>query len=429
MVNLDYVYRLKQSHPILAGFFEKYWETPLGEYSKGLYFKQITPFEKELEEAFVEEWQELGYELDSAEKFLKDLKSQPVLQTSHHVTPTNGPTFLAFDLISLTGLPKDAIYFVAANSGVAFSNAAWSGALSYERICLTELLDNEKPLFKRTLKALQDRKQDGTFDRRISLIPSKQRDQLVFGTTIQLRQVEIYDQFSERLKSLIPNPGEQQPYSTWACLVCSKLQETIFNRKNIVYFDINRVISRYLVKILLNNPHHPVVNLLFDKGTSDAFNKAFDHPNVFLSSYHSKKSTKIETLSWENSSTIGLKSGDQKYDKESLAKALLANKICPGIILQFFVLRFINNIKCLGSFNQVEYLEEHRKKWQALNLPWEVNLSPDEGIALTTGRMVKEGKALWPLDMVWKQQRIRLEELRGLPMSEFWSPIVGQLVT
>lgn len=427
MVKSELIQALNASYPVLAGFFDQYWETPLNKYSESLYHNKAITFETELEEAFVEEWLEQGFSSDSAYAFLDNLKNRPVLQTSHHVTPTNGPTFLAYDLVSLAGLSKDDVYFVAANSGVAFSNAAWSGAVNYGDIPTEELLDSKKPLYHKTLKASKDREQDGTSDRRISLIPSKQRDQLVFGTDLTSHQTEIYQQFSSALKSQIGLPEVSRSYSSWACRVCSSIQQKVFDRSNIVYFDINRVISNYLIKILTSKDDHPLVSLLFDNGITTVFNKLFDHPNLFLGSYKSKKSIKIETLSWANSGTIGSKSGEQTYGRESLARTLRDKKICPGILLQFLVLRFMNGVKCLGSFNQIGYLEEYRNKWESLSLPWDLKLEEDEGISLTTGRLTRDGKARWPLDLVWNQERIDVAEYGELPMSEFWMPIALQL--
>ncbi len=427
MVKPELFQSLKLSRPALAGLFEQYWETPLSNYSESLYQNKAATFESELEDAFVEEWLEQGYERDSAVLFLDELRKRPVLQTSHHVTLTNGPTFLACDLVSLAGLSKDDVYFVAANSGVAFSNTAWSGAVNYGNIRLDELLDVKKPLYHKTFKAFKHREQDGITDQRISLIPSRQRDQLVFGTNVSNHQVETYNQFSSILKTNIEQPEIGRSYSGWACRVCSGIQQKVFNHSKIVYFDINRVINNYLIKILEGKKEHPIVTLLFDEETTDRFNRLFDQPSLFLGSYQSKKSMKIETLSWANSGTIGSKSSEQIYERESLAGVLREKKICPGIQLQFLVLRFINGIKCLGSFNQMEYLEEYRSKWNALNMPWGLKLEEDEGIALTTGRMIREGKAMWPLDMVWNQEKIDVSEYGGLPMSKFWKPIVLQL--
>ncbi len=419
--------RLKSKNPLVAKLFQKYWQVPLGEYSQNLYYKKSVSFEAELEEAFIEEWQKYGIAEIDASKLLSELKRQPVLQTSHHVTPTNGPTFFANDLISLAGLAKDATYLVAASSGVAFSNAAWSGALSFGEIPIEELLDSDQPAYQKALQAARDRKTDGTSDNRISLIPSRQRDQLVFGAKISTQLLDVYNQFSFKLHQLLLKPAEGQTYSIWSCLVSTQMQKKIFRRKEILTFDINRVVCSYLIKILAKSANHPVIELLFDKKTNETFNQIFQNPNLFLGSYKSKKSMKIEPLAWKDSCSIGAKSGSHLFNRDSLAEALQKESICPGIILQFLVLKFINGIKCLGSFNQLEYLEEYRNNWREMNLNWDLKLDEDEGHALTTGRMLRNGRGIYPFDLMWKDEWIDIYDFYQRPMSEFWMPIVHQL--
>lgn len=419
---------LNTNHSNLAQVFKKHWQTQLSDFVGTLQVEKSINLEKELKEAFLEEWIESGISMSNAEKLIQQLESYPVLQTSHHVTPTNGPTFLAYDLIASASFSEEKTYLVAASTGVPFSNAAWTGALSYGDIPLDDLLEVGSKAHLHAQRSLNDRIADGNQDKRISIIPSKQRDQLVFGTKIQDFQLAMYNQLSNRLKGIIKPVDRFEIYSHWACDICSHIQQKILNRSSILYFDINRVISKYLVKVLKNTHNHLILEILFSSDVNELLNKSFGFPVFFLTGYKGKKSFKIESLRWVNGASQGDKSGERKYTKEELIDDLENYILCPGIFLQFLVLRFINGIKCLGSFNQLEYLEDYRKRWQELDFDFELKLEPDVDESLTTGRLLDDsGTPIWPLDTLWNEKVIKTEEYSQKPMSFFWEPILKQL--
>jgi hypothetical protein len=292
---------------------------------------------------------------------------------------------------------------------------------------LEELFQSDAPEYQKALKSAADRINDGKPDNRISLITSRQRDQLVFGTKVFPRQIAVYNQFSDRLKKIMCSPGANQAYSTWCCNTCSRLQERVFNRNKIIVFDANRVISNYLIRVLAQTESHPLLEILFSENVTQAINRVFQSPQLFLGNYPGKKSVKVESLVWQNNGTYGQKSGFHEYDRKSLRVALQQQIICPGVFLQFLVLRFINGIKCLGSFYQAEYLADFRKRWSTLDLGWNLHLDPDEGNSLTTGRMVMYGQEIWPLDLVFRGETLDLDSLSRQPLSVLWSPIAKQL--
>lgn len=427
MVASNRLDQVAAKYPEVGATFKQFWQTPLKEYAATLYQASRGSIDSNLKAALIEEWQLCGLDYTSARKLADGLDQRPVLQTSHHVTPTYGPTFLAIDLISLAGLDHSEIYPVAASSGVAFSNPAWSGAINFGSIPLAELFQTEAPEYQKALKSAADRSNDGKTENRISLISSKQRDQLVFGAQVSTRQREIYDQFSTRLQSLLPPPGLHQAYSTWSCLACANIQQRVFERNRIIIFDANRVISNYLIRVLSQKTSHPLLELLFSADATQAVNRTFQSPPMFLRNYPGKKSIKVEGLLWQNQGTLGEKSGFQEYDREGLRGALQQQLLCPGVFLQFLVLRFLNGIKCLGSFYQTEYLADFRNRWLSLDLNWNLDLKPETGNSLTTGRLLTNDQEIWPLDLAWKGETLDLEMLSRQPMSVFWTPIVKQL--
>ena len=418
---------LKNSHPELAEIFGEAWQTPLKAYAEKLYRKNPREIEPELITAFDQELASMGYEPSFIRVILKQLKDIPVLQTSHHITPTHGPTFLAIDLICFSGLQPSQLYLIGANSGVAFSNSAWSGALSYGSLSLEDLLRPDSTAYHRALKADKDRSTHGDPDRRISLIPSRQRDQLLFGQDLTSYQTELYNQFSDGLQNLMPRMEIAQPFSQWSALAATQTQNQVFKNRKSVIFDINRVISRYLVNILLNQPDHPCSVLLSNAKKSSEILSAFETPPMFLGSYQSKKSDKVNPLFWKGQGLDGLKTRYEEIRRQELIRQLEEHILCPGLFLLFFILRFLNGIRCLGSFSQIRYLERFRQSWEALRTGWDLELEPDFRSSLTTGRLFQNGCATWPMDLAINQQSLAVEDFSDVEMGYFWKPIVKQL--
>ncbi len=418
---------LRKNHPELAEIFGEAWQTPLKNYAERLYHKNPRELEPELIAAFDHEFASMGYEPPLIQAALKQLQETPVLQTSHHITPTHGPTFLAIDLICLSGLQPSQLYLIGANSGVAFSNSAWSGALSYGSLSLEQLFSSDSSAYRRALKAERDRLAHGDPDCRISLIPSRQRDQLLFGNDLTPYQTDLYQQFSSGLQNLLPPMETAQPFSQWSALAAAQTQNQIFSNRKCVIFDINRVISRYLVNILSNRPDHPCAVLLSNEKKSLEILSAFETSPMFLGSYQSKKSNKVNPLFWRGQGLESLKTGYEKISRQDLIQQLEDQILCPGLFLLFFILRFLNGIRCLGSFSQIKYLERFRQSWETKQTDWDLDLEPDFVNSLTTGRLYQDGCATWPLDLALNQQPLTVENFSDVEMGVFWKPIVNQL--
>ena len=418
---------LGKKYPSLAQIFKQNWDIPLSEYASQLYQKTPVPIESDLIHSFEDEWRDAGYTDEQIKTALRQLEETPVIQTSHHVTPTNGPGFLCIDLISLAGLSSFDCYLVGANSGVSFSNTAWSGALSYGDLPTAELLEQSSASYSQARRSAKERHRHGETSARISLIPSNQRDQLVYGTKIGPYQLKLFSDFSQSLKT-IQTPRERgEAYSQWAITTCMNIQNRVFNTANIFYFDINRVIKRYLLKVLEADKEHLIKQLFFSKELSKIVQETFQSLSPFLGTYRGKKSEKVDRLRWERHQLIGSKQIYEIDSVETLHHLIKEDRICPGLFLVFLVLRFLNGIRCLGSFNQVEYLEVYRQKWIGLNLKWNLDLDPDCPNVLTTGRLSIKKKPIWPLDLYLKKQRLSIKDFENWKMSQFWSPIVTQL--
>ena len=419
--------RLQKEKPNLVRVFRRFWETPLEEYAARLYNKPASPIEPELVSAFEEEWREAGLTESQTEGASRLLRTNPVIQTSHHITPTNGPRFSTIDLICLSGLSPSDCYLVGAYSGVAFSNPAWSGALSYGGLLISDILEKPSPAYSQTLRAAKERREHGKNEHRISLIPSRQRDQLLYGTKITPHQTNLYPSFTPKLQTILPQFQENTLYSHWAAKVCATLQNHTFARNNIAVFDMNQAIKRYLLKILESDGDHFIKRLFFDKNASERIWRAFGFPAPFLGCYRGKKSNKIERLFWQDNRLVGHRSHYRVDTTDDLCRLIREEPVCPGLFVVFLVLKFLNGIRCLGSFNQIEYMEEYRRIWHSLDLKQRLDVDPDTMHTLTTGQIMVGGESVWPLDYFVKEKRLSVSDFGSWPMKRFWEPIVNLL--
>ena len=417
----------ERDHPNLARVFRQHWDTPLEEYAKRLFRKKGFPIEPELISSFEEEWREVGLAENRIAAASRQLSESSVIQTSHHIAPTCGPTFSTVDLISLSGLSVSDCYLIGASSGVAFSNPAWSGSLCYGELSISHLLEKSSRVYHRTQRAERERRNHGRQELRLSLIPSGQRDRLVYGTKLTTFQSDLYASFSPKLKSILHEFGKEESYSRWAAKTCARIQNHAFDTDRIVIFDINQAIKRYLLKILANGKEHPVKRILFDKNVSDKIRRAFPFSTPFLGHYRGKKSDKVDRLFWEENRLVGKKETYPIDSAKKLHRLIEQEQLCPGLFIVFFVLRFLNGIRCLGSFNQIEYLEEFRRTWQSLDLEWNMDLEPDNMHMLTTGRIKIDGKPIWPLDLFFRGERIQVRNFQTTRLGDFWQPIVEEL--
>ena len=428
MTTLDQFKKLKDTAPHLEKVLHQYWDTPLDVYSSKLY--QVEPsqeIEFTLIQAFESEFYKLGKKVEDIEILVDQLKRFPILQTGHHVTPTNGPTFLTLDLISLLGLPRNHTYLVGAYSGVPFSNAAWSGALSYGNIPLEKLIQKESSLFNKILKASQERKRHGNLQNRISLISSGFRDDLVFSQPILDPLLLLKKAFTSNLNVVLEDPANYSDYVSWGVNTCSRIQKQVFQHHRIIYFDLNRVIASYLVHVLRSEKSHPVHEILFGTKMHQKIMDAFGCPAIFYASTRGKESNKSVSVFLKNF-ILEIKNEREQTSPIHLAELLENGKICPGLFLIFFILRFLNGFRCFGSFQQIEYLETYRKIWKGLNTSWSLDLRKTFAQSLTTGRYLDTtGAGIWPLDMAIQGQSIQLKEFAPLPMKKFWKPVLDRL--
>ena len=390
----------------LADILEKQWETPIEEYAQSLWSqnKDTIDLESELLQAFHQEFLRIGSTEEEASESIASLKRTRTLQTATHVTASEGPTFFATHRLALKGLPKGESYLVGAYSGVPYANAAWSGCLNFStEMELGEILSDHAPGFSELLKADRDRRRD-TSERRISMIPGKFRDAQVFGSEILEKQETLALHWNDVLKKLMPYSKTGESFTLWASGFCRNQADLLFPGFKVVYFDLNEVIRNYLLEVL-SKSQHPLTMILLNPERRYQLLEVFGKETpLFSTNSNNGNRIKLETLSFHENQ-LGGPSSSFVMDEENLVRMLKERTLCPGLLIGFTVLVFLNGLNCLGSFEQIEYLARFKKNWSRFSFPGLIPMEQQDTKKLSCGRMISsQGKSLYPLDLILGQE-------------------------
>ena len=390
----------------VSGILETRGMMPVKDYSAWLNQYQVPcPLEPELRDAFDDELKRLDYTPVRREEFTNELEQTRILQTATHVTATEGPTFFAIHWMASLGIEAGSSYPVAAFSGVPFSNNAWSGCLNYSnRHSLEQLYSSNSPFFYELDRAQKDRMRDLSasmvYERRISLIPGVLRDALVYQTIVPRRMQQLLLHLSPNLSSLFPPVQAGTSFSRWAIRSCQNLSQSLLKQTRMVCLDLNEVITSYL-QTKLFQPGHPISQLFFDTRFQARVLQEFGPDlSVFSAPYREKNREKIAALRIRNNC---LESPWHRFEltPESLIDALKTRRLCPGIFLTFMILSFLNGFKCLGSFEQIEYLSGFQQKWVRTGLLDQETVRHVATNGLNAGRFIDDsGVPVYPLDII-----------------------------
>ncbi len=359
----------KTDRPFISDILEKIWDLPIYEYADSLWQNTTnTPsMEKELKDAFEKEFLRVGLKMDEVKLFSDRLEKIRVIQTSTHLTASEGPTFLALHYLSLLKMPSQYTYFVGAYSGVPFSNSAWSGCLNYSnRFELEDIISKNYKGFSDLKKSECDRSRDSK-ERRVSLIPGNMSKQLVFQSKIPEKLVSQIEYLADPIRKLTPFAVKGNNFSTWATQFCSNQLRHIMKGKSILYFDINEVVRNYLIKVL-KKKDHPLHDIFFNSKTRKEILRIFTPGIPFFSIGNFYKNKYRQEPVFIKNGGLWSRNYQLELSSEKIIRELEKGILCPGLFLVFTSLCFLNGMVCFGSFNQVQYLSDFKSKWLKIDL-------------------------------------------------------------
>ncbi len=400
---------LAESQPGLAARFREGWRVPAGAWAATQWACPPDPgLEPAFRAALVAELAERAEAGPPAEHVVAAVEAGGAVLTPHHVCPTPGPTFGAIDWLATQATTGPVL--VLAWSGLPMSNSACSGALCFRDTPLEALLQ-DGPELHRQRKAARDRARDGVVtEQRITVVPARSRDALVFEHPESDRLHEVFATATDELQQVLPAPRAGEGYALWAVRAAQALQRRVLGRDDVYYVDLNRVGRRYLLGVL-DEPEHPVTRLLTDPALAEAVAAELPGLSWFYARRPGKKE-KVVTL------------GPPGAEASALREGLASGALCPGLVPVFGALRLRSRIQILGGFRQVGYLEDIAAAWRAHGLA-----SEDRGVpgGLVTGRWMAEGAPAYPLDVALGTVRASGLPTAATPMSVLWEPLLSRV--
>jgi hypothetical protein len=383
---------LSERWPHLAATFRRHWQTPLPEYARLLWADPPTgTIDPLLARALRAESLRVTGSEEAAEVVLR----RRVAPTAHHVTPTNGPGFLAADWIASAADAQPVT--VLAWSGVSLSNTAWSGCLSFT----TNLLLPGSPTARRAARSRADRSRDaGTTEERLWLFPAKLRDALLYRIPCHPRLTEVLADLRPEVAQHLSTPGDEDDFPTWALRTCATVQRAVV-RRPLHYLDLCRILADYLAAAMEDDAH-PLAALM---RSPEAMASRFPETS-WLYARHGHKVAVLRP----DADGKGFSGRGVTVASEAVAEGLREGTLCPGLLPGFVALACLNPIRCLGSFNQARYLSEIRAAWGAV---------ADEGPSLIAGRVAGE---VYPLDRLSSGQP--LPATAEIRMGSVWAGLL-----
>lgn len=368
----------KEKKKRLAECIEKNWNKTAVAYSKELNsWKPSKPIEKELLSAFEKELERLDIVSSQKIKILASIQKRRVIQTAPHLVATQGPRMFCISWLASLGIQKEDFYIVAMFSGVPFSNKFRPGRIN--------------------------RKNDSK-----NLFPSSMQDDLVYQSIIQNKLIESIKDLPAQIKKLLPEARVGESYTKWALLTCQNVERKTLEKENLIFLDINEVISNYLIQVL-KNKDHVFYKIFFDPTTREKFMKTFPNELMFYCSITDGKYKKMENMTF---SMNNLKSKNKEIllnDPKILIKELEQGRICPALVVSFLALAFLNEFKCFGSFAQVEYLPVYQEKFAKLDFMKKFKIETVATSNLTTGIFPNETD-IFPADLIIHDQKLKQKE-------------------
>ncbi len=384
----------------LAQCIEQNWNKTTIAYSKELNSsKPSRPMEKELLLAFAKELERLDVINGQKTKILASIEKRRALQTAPHLVATEGPRMFCINWLASLGVKKEDFYIVAMFSGIPFSNSFRPGRIN--------------------------RKNSS-----VNLFPSSMQDDLVYQSAIQDKLIEAMKEIPAQIREFFPEAIKGKSYTKWALLTCQNIERKILKKENIVFLDINEVISNYLIQVL-KNKRHVFYKIFFDPKIRGKFMETFPDELMFYYSAIDGKYRKMENMKFaENNSLQGKNKEISLSDPKILIAELEHGRICPALIVSFLALAFLNQFKCFGSFAQVEYLPVYQEKLAKLNFMKTFKIETVATSNLTTGIFPNETD-IFPTDLIVRDEKFKQKEnqLFGELLLKMKDKLVGSYFT
>ena len=239
----------------------------------------------------------------------------------------------------------------------------------------------------------------------VNLFPSTLQDSLVYRSLVPPKLLEAMSDLPKKISRYFPHAKLGESFTRWALQSCQHIERTVLGKKNLIYLDINEVVSNYLVQGL-GNPAHIIHKIFFDLKTRREFQGAFPEEIMFYAPVQKGKYEEMENFLLKDN-VLSSRSRKIPLDNPlALISELETERLCPALLPGFLVLAFLNQFKCFGSFAQVEYLPVYQEKLAGLSFMKSFKIDSIPTSNLTTGVFV-DGQTMYPLDILVGDKKFR----------------------
>jgi hypothetical protein len=360
----------EQDKNVLADILHTQGKDTIQHYSQKLWmYTSKLPFEQVLKNAFIKEFTRLDIPANSHQAIIDSLEKYRSIQTGPHIGFHDSNRLLTAHTVALASLPEDAYYVVATFSGIPFGNDSYPGALSWSKQHSFEKVLLDEKLIREAYIKHSDRERDLGIESqyRLTLYPARDRDMLVYRSTVTEQYTTYQKALTPQLKTFFPSTESGASFTKTMLQSYQALLQNTFPGKKIIALDVNEVISNYMQEVL-NDTNHFIYKMFFHKETHELMLKHFSTSEHFFYDVH-RVGTKEKSVHTYIEQFL-LKSSVRSEDitSEKLQHLLQDTKLCPGIFLGFTILAFMNGFQCFGSFKQIHYLSDYKHKWLELNV-------------------------------------------------------------
>ena len=372
------------------------FDVPVSEYMQAIYSASpVLPIEDLFLHVLRDELEELKISKNEIDQALASLGKHRVIQTTPHVTLTNGPSFLGANWLAASALPGDAVCLVGAVSHVPYSNDARSAAISFgDSVEIEGLISSSYPRFGVLKRSEKDQVESGG-ERRITFLPASMARACVFGTEISPMLREAVAYLKSPVAKFFSGIEKHTDFCQYAMIANAAIDSHVL-KKNIRVFDLCSLVSKYL-QLALQDGMHPMSRLLFGVESRQHIDRTLGSISLFVNTGKFSERYAPVTIDGDRFFVDG---EEFDWNPENVIRLLACKKICPGLFTVFSVL-LLNGIQCLGGFLQVQYLPAFRSALASHPLlgDFPVGRVPVDG--LTFGRMHDvDGRVVYPIDVV-----------------------------
>jgi hypothetical protein len=221
------------------------------------------------------------------------------------------------------------------------------------------------------------------------------------------------------LRPILGEPGVGAPFTAWASAVNGRLLRRILGRR-VISFDLNEVIRQYLLAVLADGTH-PMHRLLFLPEAREPVLGELPGSPLFLAT-RTAEQRQMEPTRVAGGELLGARL-TIPLTPATIIAALEARELCPGTLVVFASLVFLNGFRCVGGVDQLEYLDRFHAAWaNQPNLP---RSRPLDACRLATGLIVDADGPLLPLDLLGMPH---LRPLGGGSLEGFVRPQLSRLL-